>query len=60
MNKIKAFFREVKIETKKVVFPGKGELIDSTKIVILFVVVFAVFLGVVDFGLSKIVQNLVK
>jgi preprotein translocase subunit SecE len=55
LNRIKEFFREVKIEIKKVVFPGKDELIGSTWVVIITIIVISLFLGIVDLGLSKLV-----
>ncbi len=55
IEKIKQFFNEVKAETKKVVYPGKDELIGSTWIVIVTVVVISAFLGLVDLGLTKLV-----
>lgn len=55
-EKIKEFFREVQAEMKKVVYPGKEELIGSTWVVIITVVVVAFFLGIVDVGLSKLVK----
>jgi preprotein translocase subunit SecE len=55
LNKTKEFFREVKVETKKVVFPAKDELIGSTWVVIITVIIISFFLGVVDLGLSKLV-----
>lgn len=55
-NKVKEFFREVKVEIKKVVYPSKDELIGSTWVVIVAVIVVSVFLGVVDLGLSKLVK----
>lgn len=55
-NKIKEFFREVKVEIKKVVFPTKDELIGSTWVVIITIIVVSLFLGVVDLGLSKLVE----
>jgi preprotein translocase subunit SecE len=55
VNKIKEFFREVKVEVKKVVFPSKDELIGSTWVVIVTVLVISLFLGVVDIGLSRLV-----
>jgi preprotein translocase subunit SecE len=54
-NRIKEFFREVKVEVKKVVFPSKDELIGSTWVVIITVLVISLFLGVVDISLSKLV-----
>ena len=55
IEKIKQFFDEVKIETKKVVYPNREELIGSTWVVIITVMVISVFLGVVDLALAKIV-----
>jgi preprotein translocase subunit SecE len=55
IKKIKDFLREVKIEIKKVVFPSRAELIGSTWVVIIVVLIISVFLGIVDFGLSRLV-----
>jgi preprotein translocase subunit SecE len=55
LNKTKEFFREVKVEIKKVVFPSKDELAGSTWVVIITVIIISFFLGVVDLGLSKLV-----
>jgi preprotein translocase subunit SecE len=60
MDKIKNFFRDVKIETKKVIFPGRDELIGSTRVVIISVLIISFFLGIVDFGLSKIVESILR
>ena len=54
-NKMQGFFKEVKVETKKVVFPTKDELIGSTWVVIITVLVVSVFLAIVDLSLSKLV-----
>lgn len=59
-GKIKDFFREVKIETKKVNYPSKDELIGSTWVVIITVIVISAFLGIVDLSLAKIVKLLVR
>jgi preprotein translocase subunit SecE len=56
VEKIKEFFREVKIEIKKVVYPSREELMGSTWVVIVTAIVISVFLGIVDLGLSKIVK----
>ena len=55
VNKVKQFFREVKFEIKKVVFPTKDELVGSTWVVIITVVVISLFLGVIDLSLSELV-----
>jgi preprotein translocase subunit SecE len=55
IQKIKEFLREVKIEVKKVVFPSKVELVGSTWVVIITVILISLFLGIVDLSLSKLV-----
>ncbi len=56
MQKIKDFFKEVKIELKKVVFPAKDEILGSTWVVIFTVIIISLFLGVIDLGLSRLVS----
>lgn len=55
-ERIKVFFSDVKVEMKKVVYPGRDELIGSTWVVIVTVMVIAFFLGIIDVGLSKLVK----
>ncbi len=60
VNKVKQFFREVKFEIKKVVFPTKDELVGSTWVVIITVVVISLFLGVIDLSLSELVAVVLR
>ena len=57
-NKIIKFFKEVKSEMKKVVWPSKKQLVNNTLIVIavvvLVVVVIAIFDAIFQFGLFKL------
>jgi preprotein translocase subunit SecE len=53
-KKIVEFFQEVKLELKKVVFPTKKEVIGSTWVVIITVLICALFLGLVDLGLGRL------
>jgi preprotein translocase subunit SecE len=55
-KKIRTFLKEVKIELKKVVFPDREAVINSTKVVIITVIIISIFLGLVDLGLSKLVS----
>ena len=50
------FFREVKVELKKVTWPTRKQTTGTTIVVIIFVFVIAAFLGLFDVGLSKLVQ----
>ena len=56
IEKIKQFFREVKVEAGKVSYPSREELIGSTWVVIITVFVVSVFLSLVDLSLTKIVE----
>ncbi len=53
-KKITEFFIDVKLELKKVVFPTRKEVIGSTWVVIITVLIAAFFLGLVDTGLGKL------
>jgi preprotein translocase subunit SecE len=53
-NRLMEFFQEVKLELKKVVFPTKKEVIGSTWVVIITVLICALFLGLVDLGLARL------
>jgi preprotein translocase subunit SecE len=50
---------EVKVEVKKVTWPSKKEAIGGTTVVVAVVFLVAIFLGIVDALLSKIVQSLI-
>jgi preprotein translocase subunit SecE len=52
------FFREVWIELKKVHWPSWKETRAATVVVVVVVMVFALFLGLVDFSLSHAIQRL--
>ncbi|GBD94429.1 preprotein translocase subunit SecE [bacterium BMS3Abin05] len=48
IEKIKNFFREVKIEMSRVIWPSREELLRSTWIVIFMTFAFAIFIFIVD------------
>jgi preprotein translocase subunit SecE len=56
IEKIIQFFREVRIEIKKISWPQRNETIASTSIVIIIVLVIGLFLGIVDVGLARIIK----
>lgn len=55
IQKLTQYLREVKIETKKVTFPSKRDTISTTAVVIMVVLLIGVYLGIVDFFLSKLI-----
>jgi preprotein translocase subunit SecE len=56
MKKIILFFQESFAELKKVTWPGRDEVISSTKVVLVSTVVIAAVLGLLDFILVKLVD----
>lgn len=60
IEKIKTFFSEVKIEGKKVNYPAKDELIGSTWVVVITVVVMSLYLGAIDLVLAKVVNFMIR
>ena len=56
MTKAIQFLSEVKGEVKKVTWPSKKEAMGGTAVVLMVVLIMAIFLGVVDLLLSKIIE----
>jgi preprotein translocase subunit SecE len=50
------FLREVKVELGRVTWPTRKETVGTTAVVLVFVFIIAIFLGVVDMGLSSLVR----
>ena len=55
-NKVAGFFNDIKLEMSKVSWPNRDELIGSTIIVIVSLAILALFIGLCDLFLSKIVN----
>ena len=55
-EKIKQFLTGSKVELKKVTWPTPKQTLASTSVVIIVVIIVSTFLGIVDFGLTKIVK----
>jgi preprotein translocase subunit SecE len=60
VTRIREFVLEVLAEFRKVTWPSRDELINSTSIVIVVTVVLAFFLGVVDISLTKVVERILR
>jgi len=58
MEKIRQFLSEVVVELKKSAWPTRKELIDSTVVVIVTVVILGVFIAFADVVLVAIVRRL--
>jgi preprotein translocase subunit SecE len=53
---VKQFLREVKTELKKVTWPTRKDTLAGTAVVLVTVGVSAVFLFIVDYGLSTLIK----
>ncbi len=56
VQELKEFFEESQVELKKVTWPSRKETLATCAAVMILVVVMSLFLGIVDLGLSKIVE----
>lgn len=53
-EKLKRFLREVRAEMEKVTWPGRQEVQAATLVIIALVLLLAVFIGGVDFIVSRL------
>ena len=58
--RVKKFFKDIKGETKKVVWPDKKQIVNNTGIVIVMVVIAAVFVGCLDLIAKGLLDLFVK
>ena len=60
IGRVREFVREVVAEFRKVTWPSRQELVNSTAVVVVLTVVVALFLGVVDVGLTRLVEWILR
>jgi preprotein translocase subunit SecE len=53
------FIKEAWQELKKVNWPSRKETIGGTGVVLILVIIISVFLGLIDFGLSRLVRQII-
>ncbi|MEK7482408.1 MAG: preprotein translocase subunit SecE [Patescibacteria group bacterium] len=58
-GKITNYFKEVRLEIKKVNWPTREQTIQYTLIVIGASVAVAIFLGAIDFGFSTLINKFI-
>lgn len=57
-NKIVKYFRDLKSEIKKVVWPSRSQVVNNTGIVLVICVICGLVLAGIDLGLSQLVKLL--
>ncbi len=60
VEEFKEFFELSKVEIKKVTWPTRRETVTTSVAVLILVVVMSLFLGIVDLGLSKLMQTVLS
>lgn len=59
-DRLKRFLSEVGVELKKCAWPTRSELVESTGVVIVSVVILAIFVGLCDVVLAYFLGLLVR
>lgn len=59
-DKITRFLREVRAEFDKVKFPSREQTIKLTTIVLIVSLILGIYIGAIDFGLTKIIEIFVR
>ena len=59
-NKIINFIREAIAELKKVIWPSRKELKNSTIVVVFTIIIASVFIGLIDLVFTKILTLFMK
>ncbi len=60
VERVREFVREVLAEFRKVTWPSRPELANSTVVVVAVTVVLALFLGGVDIALARVVERILR
>ena len=56
MDRARQFLSEAKAELKKVTWPTRKQAMASTAVVLVICAIMAIYLGLIDFALAKIVK----
>ena len=55
-NRVAKYFKDLKSEFKKVVWPSKKKVINNTSVVLGSIVLMGIFVGLLDTGLFRLLQ----
>jgi len=56
IEKIKLYFQGVNAESKKISWPSRKQVKNHTLIVIVAIIISMIFFGLVDLGLTKVLE----
>lgn len=60
LGKVQGFLAEVVVELKKVSWPTRSELYEATWIVLVSTFFLGLFIGLADFGLSRLLGLIIR
>jgi preprotein translocase subunit SecE len=60
MAKIVQFFKESRMELKRVEWPSKADVLSSIKVVIISTFIVAIILGLLDLGFSELFRLILR
>jgi preprotein translocase subunit SecE len=60
VKRVQEFFKEVLAEFRRVTWPSRREVANSTVVVLAVTLVVAFFLGAVDIGLARVVERILR
>ena len=60
LKRIVAFFKDYKSEVKKIVWPGPRDVVKNTAIVLAMCLIVGAFIWLLDLGLGKLIQLILK
>ncbi len=60
MNKVSSFLKEVQVELKKVTWPTRRQAVRLTTLVVGVSLMVGLYIGVLDYGLTKLVGLIVR
>ena len=58
IESLKGYFKEVYIEARRVTWPSRKDTIKGTYVILITVIIAALFLGIVDITLARIIRVL--
>jgi preprotein translocase subunit SecE len=60
MERLTTFVHDVRVESRKVTWPSREELQESTTVVLMTVLIIGLFIFVVDLGVNQVVTLLLR
>jgi preprotein translocase subunit SecE len=60
MERLSTFVHDVRVESRKVTWPSREELQESTTVVLMTVLIISMFIFVVDLGVNQVVIRLLR